>query len=199
MDEQKRILEDVRIIKSTLDSEEARLLLPPWAYFSWALVVAAGTGLSYFLYRGMGFSGLQLALTVWVPAIIIGGSFEMVGWLSWLKKEELVLRTDWMQRMLLSFCGVVVGLMALGFSLSASGSGLAGFFVISLSICFMTLGSYSWKEIFYEAYILLFIGVLMLLFANEGAAASLASGFICSAGFAAAGIHLKLLARRYDG
>jgi len=199
MDSKKRFLEDVNIIKNTLEGQEGRILLPAWAYLSWAVVVAFGTIMSYLLFRFRGLTEAHLALTVWVPVFIIGSSLETVGWVSFLRKEELVLRAEWFQRMILEFCGIIIGLMAIGFFLSASGAGLAGFFVISLAICFMALGSYSWKSVFIEAYFLLATGIVMLIFANKGTGAYLAAGGICSVGFAIAGIHTKILEQRHNG
>lgn len=199
MDDRKRIAEDVNIIKSTLEGDDGRLLLPPWAFFSWAAVTAAATGVSFLLYRFAGLSGTRLVLYVWVPALAAGTGLETAGWIAWLRKEELVLRAEWMQRMILSFCGIVAALIVLGVSLSLSGADLAGYCVLSLSICFMALAIFSWKQIFIEAYLLLAAGTLLMLFAGDGTAAYLAAGGICSAGFAAAGLHSGILDRRRNG
>jgi hypothetical protein len=197
--EKERYLEDLKAIRDTLKSQEGGALLEPWAYLTWALITAAATGVSWWLYLAYGLGAGELALKVWLPAVLLGGSLETIGWIRYMKREEAVLRSERMQRMMLSFCGILVALTVLGFSFASSGAGLAGFFVLALSIALMAVGIYSWKSLFIEAYLLMIVGVIMLVFSADSVAAHVASGFICSGGFLVAGLHVSILEKRRHG
>jgi hypothetical protein len=182
-------LEELKIIKQTLKAQEGMQLIEPWAFFTWAGVTALGTTISAILYLYQGVIEPDLILTVWIPAIIIGGVLETVGWIRVLKREERVLYTDNMQRMLLSFLGILITFSFLGIGLATRGVDISGIIVLMMSVCFMVLGIFSWKELFIEAYLLLAVGIALFILSDGGSVYYITAATAVTAAFIAGGLH----------
>lgn len=187
--EQEEHLRELKIIAQTLRNQEGMQLIEPWAFFTWAAVTLAGTIITLLLHQSLDIPGSRLVLAVWVPAVLVGGVFETLGWIRIIKRTDRVLFTDSMQRMILSFTGIITAFLFLGFSLAVRGVDLAGIIVLMMSVSFMALGVFSWKELFMEAYLLLAVGIALLFLSDGGEAAYLIAAGVVTAAFIAGGIH----------
>lgn len=64
-------LQDLALVKEILQRQEDRVILPPWAWYFWALVVALGTAASVVAVGEWGWTHPQVALAA--AAFVAGG------------------------------------------------------------------------------------------------------------------------------
>lgn len=195
-------LRDVQTIKGILEEREDRVLLPPWSFFSWALVILLGLAASLLAVR-TGWDSQQIALRIWAAAILLGGVFESFGWLQYLRRMERAFLTSAHIKLLSSFMGVVFAACGIAFSLALRGVDISAELLMLLSICFFLLGIFTFKALFIESYVLLAAGFILMLLRALGFADTetlyIASALLTSAAFIAAGFHTGRVMKRRHG
>ncbi|GAB6088607.1 hypothetical protein [Spirochaeta dissipatitropha] len=195
-------LRDVQTIKGILEEREDRVLLPPWSFFSWAVVMLLGLGASL-LAVSNGWGAQQVALRIWTAAILLGGLCESFGWLQYLRRNERAFLTSSHIKLLSSFMGVVFAACGIAFSLALRGVDISAELLLLLSICFFLLGIFTFKALFIESYVLLAAGLILMLLRALGLADSeslyIASALMVSAAFIVAGIHTGRVMKRRHG
>jgi hypothetical protein len=186
--DQNTYLKEIEAIQQTLVTQEGMQLLEPWAFYTWAAITAAGTVISLLFQHSPGIPEINLLLAVWIPAILIGGTLELIGWIRVIKRKERVLFTDRMQRMQLTFIGMITAFSFIGFGLALKGIDISGLIVLLMSVCFMVIAVFSWKELFVVAYLLLAAGIAIFMLSGGGTVSYIAASVIIAGGFVAGGV-----------
>lgn len=79
-------LQDLALVKEILQRQEDRVILPPWAWYFWALVVALGTAVSVVAVGEWGWTHPQVALRIWPVVILVGSVSETAGWVRFFRE-----------------------------------------------------------------------------------------------------------------
>jgi hypothetical protein len=201
--DRERYLEDVALIKQTLREQEDRLLIAPWAFYSWAAVIVGATVLSVMVGGRGGWNALETARLIWIPALCVGGILETAGWIQHFRRENRVLFTSTTIRLALSFVGVVATALVLVFSLLVRGVPVAGTILLLLAICFFVLAVFSFKHLFFEAYGTLVAGTILTVIEDgvttggiDSTTVYLVAGLFAALVFLVSGVHSRVLDRR---
>lgn len=188
-------LSDIAVIKQTLTEHEDHLLLAPWTFYTWAIVILTATAASAILHLGYTMTAADIGLAVWLPALIIGGGCESLGWFQLFRREHKVLFTSGTIKLTLSFLGVVLSATIIAFHLVQQNVESAGIILLLLAICYFFLAIFSFKHLFIEAYSTAAVGFALIQLPLPPLQAYLAAGAVAAAVFLAAGLHCSHLAR----
>ena len=206
--QREKYLEDLALIKQTLREQEDRILVAPWAFYTWALVIIAATTVSMIIGGSGDRQTLEVAIVVWIPALLLGSVLETVGWIQYFRRDNRVLFTSANLRLGFSFVGVVAAGLVLVFSLLVRGVPAAGAILLLLAICFFLLAVFSFKHLFFEAYATLIAGTILTVMENglvgrdltvggvDSATIYFVAGLLAALVFLAGGVHSHLLERR---
>ena len=194
-----KYLSDVSTIKKILREGEDRVLLRPWAFYAWAAIIVVATYTSTVVTRDYGWAATEVAFRIWPATILIGGVFELIGWVQYLRREEPVVITSGMVKLLLSFAGVVVAVSVVAFTLVARGVDISAVVVLLIAICFFVLAVFTFKNLFFEAYAVLLGGIGLVVFAPPPAVAYQIAGYGVAAVFLVSGLHTRAIMKRREG
>lgn len=194
-----KYLQDVDLIKGLLREREDRVLLRPWAFFVWSLVVVAATLLSVYLWRDMGWTARRITWTVWTVALILGGSAETIAWVQFLRREEPAAFTAEHLKLLGSFCGVILAVCTVVFVLVGQGSDISGVLLPLFAICMFVLAIFTFKTLLLEAYGCLALGLLVVALGIPAPVAYQIAGYGTALVFAVAGFHTHVILTRRHG
>jgi hypothetical protein len=84
-----RLKEDIGTIKSLLMDVDEKAILPYWAYYIWGSLFCAGAVIHYFSVIKYNVHTLSLLKNLWVPILIIGTVFEIMGFRKKMLEESL--------------------------------------------------------------------------------------------------------------
>ncbi len=188
-----RYLDDVVLIKRTLQEKEGEILLSPWIFYVWAAVITGATLISRLAAWPAGWAAVDIAWKIWLPAIFLGGLFESAGWIQYFLRENRVVWTEGIQKLLLLFPGVIAALAVINLGLLERGVEVDGVVLLSTAVCLMVYAGFSRKSLMAEGYFLLVFGAVVMIIGWTSPAGYTASGLVCGAVFLAAGIHPRIL------
>ena len=194
-----KYLKDVSTIKEILREGEDRVLLRPWAFYAWTAVIVAATYASTVVTRDYGWTATEVGFRIWPATILIGGVFELIGWVQYLRRDEPVVLTSGMVKLVLAFVGVVVAVSIVAFTLVARGVDISAVVVLLIAICFFVLAVFTFKDLFFEAYALLLGGVGLAVFAPPTMLAYQLAGYGVAAVFLMSGLHTRAIMKRHKG
>ena len=191
----RKYLSDLQTVRDILTQHDERPLLEHWAFYSWGVVVLLGTVAHALLVRG----GVELpadpALVVWLPAVILGGILESVSWVRQMKHEEVPIFGRRFVRFLLNFLGIGIAFFAVTIALYSAEALLPGILLVLAALWFTSYAQASFVQLFYEGYITLAAGLVLLVLGLDGFGAYVFAGLLTSAAFTATGIHSEVLSR----
>lgn len=194
-DQMNGYLADIREIKSLLTANQQKPLVPAWAFYAWAVVIALGTCVHAFL----SFSGspwLAKALyVVWLPALLIGSLFEAAGFVQVFRRQQPVLLSPKVLNTYLSLGGLWLSFTAILVFLFSRGQLTPGLLLCILAACYMVIAQLSWYKLLVPGFLLLLLGLVFLLLDWSGSAAIVVTGLACALAFALGG----LVSRRETG
>lgn len=193
-----RYLEDVALIKQTLKEQEDRILLAPWTFYAWAAIIGAATVLSAAIAPERGWSALDVAVRIWIPAVVTGGALETIGWVQYFRRDNRVVLTGGNARLFFSFIGVAVAAFVIVFLLLSWRVPVTPVILLLLAIFFFLLAVFSFKHLFVEAYVLLIAGIVLALLkpAPDDVVTNLVVGIVAAFVFLGGGLHSRRFDRR---
>ncbi len=188
-----RYLDDVVLIKRTLQEKEGQILMPSWVFYLWGVVIAGTTLLCRLAALPAGWGAEEMAWKIWIPAVVVGGLFETVGWVQFIFRENRVVWTESMQKLLFLFSGMILALAVLILGLVERGTAVNGVVLLSVALCLMTFGAFSYKSLMIEGYLALGAGAVVMIIGWSSPLGYTVSGLFCALLFAAAGVHTRVL------
>ncbi len=189
-------VEHLCTIRDLMASAEERVLFEPWALYMWGVVVFVATLIHAAAAATVEIAAIALAARVWVPAIVVGSFCELIAWKQALEREETPIFAKRFLRLLFSFLGVFVVLVAIVLWMFAQGALSPGVLLLCWSLAVLILAHASYLALFVEGYIGLAVAIIMLAAGFSGTAAYVAVGVFAAAMFAVIGAHIQVLMRK---
>lgn len=190
-------LQDLALVKEILQRQEDRVILPPWAWYFWALVVALGTAVSVVAVGEWGWTHPQVALRIWPVVVLVGSISETAGWVRFFRRDDVVALTRANIRMVFSFFGVGIATGAIIFSQILRGYDISAILLPTLSLYFFMIAVFSFRQLFWEGYAVVLLGVLMMVLPIPAGLGYPLTGALAAAAFVTGGVHTAIASRRY--
>jgi len=190
--------EDIRAIRKLLAEGTEFPLIHPWAFFTWAVLVIAGTLVHYKLFRNASVDVRTALVWVWLPVLILGTIAESVSFAVRVSKQALPLFNRRLGGAILSCIAsmVVLTVVVIRLALVALTPGIV-ILLCTLPIVFYAQMSYA--SLFIETFAGLAVGLLFEFAGAQGPELFMAAGFFAAALYAITGIHVMVLERRPRG
>lgn len=195
-EEVQRYLQDLKTIKEILIQHDERPLLENWAFIVWGILIAIATAVHALLAGTAVSESLSLPVLIWIPAVVIGGAFEVAAWARQIRKEEAPLFGRRLARFMLNFMAIGISTFAVIIATYAHGALSPGILMCLSALFFTACAQGSFTALFYEGYLLLALGVLFIALGLGGSGAYVTAGVVGAATFVATGIHSEVLTRR---
>ena len=188
-------LDDIREIRELLEASKDTPLCYPWAFYSWALLIAVGTIAHFLLFRGSALAVASALVWIWCPIIVLGFVAEGVSCVLRIGKESIPLLNGRLRNAALSTLASMIVFLVLIVRLAPAdlGPGMA------ILLCMLPLIFYIqafYASLFLEPFAGIAIGLLFEFFAARDPAAYALAGILVALLFAASGVHAQLLERR---
>jgi hypothetical protein len=190
---------DIRAVRQLLAEGSEQPLIRPWAFFAWAVLVAAGSLVHYFAFRRFGWSEGTALLRVWLPVLLLGGAAEAVSFGQTVNSAKTPLFNRRFGGALLGATASLIILTAVVVRLSLAQAMTPGLAVAIGAFVVVFYAQICYAALFAEAFAGIAVGVALELAGADGPAAFLAAGFFLAALYAFSGWHFGIIARRRHG
>lgn len=192
-------LDDIQLIKKTLDGAQPKVYLEAWAFLVWGPLIILSTFLVVFLEKTMTEAGLNPAIIVWVPTMIIGLVIEIVAWIRKMDKEKAPLFTSHMIRFFATILGTGAALFILSPYLLQDGNPIPGIMMVALAAMFLIVAEYSVQVFYVAGFLNLILGVVFISANITNPVFNLFPGIIAGLFFFIAGIVARQMEKRKNG
>jgi len=192
-DELKRYIDDVRMIRRTLDETEGSFRIFAWFYHAMAALILAGTGINLLLWRAIHLTIHESFVFIWIPIFFVAGAAEMVAWVIKSSREKVPLVTPLFAKYVVAFSGIIIGLFMFGFLLIKPGMPAPGIVLLIVGMMFCVPIQYTHIWFAVEALGLILTGLCFTLLHMQGPAYFVADGIIVSLMLAVGGIIERIL------
>ena len=166
--ELEKYLSDITTIKKLMTKYEEQSIIENWAFFTWGALIIISTFLHFFVASPPGGPVRFHYLYIWLPCLIIGGTFESIAWLRLIKKTDAILGS---RRLIKIYISMILNLIAIIFifvySLQQTHHN-PGLIILCFSCAMTFIAHASFGSIFIEAGITLLIGMFLILFDGGG-------------------------------
>jgi hypothetical protein len=189
-DDKKEYLDDLKTIKDLLIEVEEKPLVESWAFFTWGLFIVLGSVLHYITEVYFSFSALDLLLKVWLPVILVGGFFESIAYVKRMTKESIPLFSRTMQKFFLTFAALLLGFGVIaGMLIELHAPSYIPFLItVFMGISFSMYAYVSATWMYFPAFFLILVGILLLIFNFHTSYSSLVIGGANAVAFVWGGI-----------
>jgi hypothetical protein len=191
-------LDDLRTIRTLMARYEEQSMVRPWVFVIWGFLVIPAALLSRSVYDAGIMTGSEVFLSIWVPALVIGGVLETVGWYQHARTAGTALVSGRMARLYLTGGGIVVLVVILVLALLPVGLTPTVVLAVAASpILMYALMTYA--SLFIEAYLLLATAALLMVpwpMASIAAFDAAAAGVLAGATFIVVGVHTAIAERK---
>ncbi len=163
---EKQYLDDLKTIKELLIDVEEKPLVESWAFFTWGFCVVIGSVIHYFTEVYLGFKTFDLIVKVWLPVVLVGGFFESIAYVKRMSKEAIPLFTRTIKKFFLTFATLLIGFGVIaGIFIELN----AAFYIpilltLFMGICFACYAYVSASWMYYQAFFLMVVGILLFVF-----------------------------------
>ena len=189
-----KYLEDISTIKKLMVKYEESPIIENWAFYTWGILIIAATTLQLLIYGPAGQPGDTHYLYIWVPCLILGGTFETIAWLRYVNKTDTSLGS---RKLIKIYISMIIALVAVSFLLFFTLNlthQLSGVLLISFSVAISFLAQASFGSLFVESAITLVLGIVLMLFSLKDPVINFFSGYYIGAIMIVMGIHTGKLA-----
>lgn len=192
-------LEDIQLIKKTLDGAQPKIYLESWAFIVWGPLIIFSTFISVFFEKGLNNAGLNPVFMIWVPTLVVGLIIEIVAWVRKMDQTKAPLFTPHMVKFFMTILGVGTAILLLSPYLLREGNPIPGILMVAIAPLFFVVAEYS-VEVFYAAgFINLVVGAAFIAANITNPIFNLFPGILAGIFFFIAGIVARKMEKRKNG
>lgn len=170
-------LEEIREIKGMLRQHEDGGYVSWWAYLVWGLTCLAGSSAHLAIALTAGISAHTAFLAIWLPAILVGGVSEFVGWLMKSGKTGKPLFAGQMLRFLLQISAFTFYLiLVLSLVVSLPDAPVSAVVWLTAGIAFIVFARQTLDMFHAAGAVLMAIGFILYFLGLDSTAATLSAG-----------------------
>lgn len=197
MNDLKRYIDDVRMIKRTLDVADGSFHIFSWFYYVLAGLALVGTGINVVLVHTAGIAEHDSLVFVWIPIFVLAAGTEMVAWILKSSQEKLPVLTPAFTRYLVAGGTMVVGLVTIAIVLIRQGLLLPGVVLLLVGTIMSITVQYVHFWFLLESFGLVVLGLFFELIGARGEAYFVVAGVIIAGAMVLAGVIEGILSRQY--
>ncbi|HUW42377.1 MAG TPA: hypothetical protein VMV90_15325 [Rectinemataceae bacterium] len=192
-------VEDLRAIRAMLAEGSDVPLIYPWAFFAWAVLVAAGAAAHYALYLRLALGARDALLWLWLPLVIVGAIVEGISFALKASKGSVPLFNRRLGGAMLSGFAMLVILTVVVVRLSLSGSLSPGLGLLIASLPIIIYAQISYVSLYFETFVGIAVGLLLEFAGARGPLLLFAAAEFAALLYAACGFHIAAIERRRRG
>lgn len=186
-------LHDLETVRDLLTRHEEKSMIESWAFYIWGVLVILGTVVHALLSQRSTLDETAVLLSVWGPVVLLGGGGEMAAWLARVRSEKTPLFGRRFVRFVLSAVGAFIAVVPVVLVLYRNGLLSPGLALLLVSFVFLIYAEITFSSLFFEAYILLFLGLGFFVLGVTSITGYLVAGMAVGLAFLAFGVHAAVL------